>query len=122
MAGADKDKLGVGIEQRDTRFEPGRQPVVVMVEGGDIGPAQLAEAIVARADDTQILRRAHNTQPGIVASRKNVERIVARTVIDDDELEITEGLAEDAVNGIFDKTTCVVRRYENTHARHRRCA
>ncbi len=77
-------------------LEPARHCHVVGVEASDVRPARIVQAAVQRAGETDLLTVAQHAQARVVDAREDLRRRVRGRVVDDHDLEIRDGLTEDA--------------------------
>ena len=85
--------------ERNVPANSGRQPPVAGIGGAVV-------RVVAHQDDPCVLR-------GITAC--DIVRGVRRGVVDNDQLEIPDGLPEDVADAFTDEPLCVVERHDDAY-------
>ena len=114
---SDDCDAGVGAQVRELLLEPVRQRDVVGVEPRDVRAAGEIQRAVERAGEPQRVVVANDHEPRIVEGLENRGRPVARAVVDDDQLEILDRLAQDARDGVAQVALAVLHREENRDER-----
>jgi hypothetical protein len=107
------------IEMRDLALEALRIGVVVAIERGDELAACAVEPAVARRRDSRPRRLADEPHARIGLAPDDRRRLVGRPVVDDDQLEITEALRENAVDRGLQVAGPVVRGDDDADASRR---
>src|SRR5690606_11395029 len=81
---------------------------IVSIHAGDPSCAGLCHPTVQCSHDSLVFQR-DDADAGILCGefRQDFRSAVGATIIDDDELEVTEGLAEDAPTGCRDVTLAI---------------
>lgn len=102
--------LGVLIQEPHLPAESFRQRQVVRILAGDELSTRHLEAPVPGDGVTPVLL-AHEDDPRVLEARRHVPGAVGRAVVDDDELEVTERLTENALYRGNEKVSAV----EDTH-------
>ena len=104
--------LRVGVQHRYRRREQIRQPDVVGVVARDVLAARQRQPGVQCRRDAAV-RPAHVAQARVGDARKPVGGIVGGAVVDDDQLQVGEGLSQDALDRLLDVRCAVVRRQQD---------
>ena len=92
-----------------------RQPEVVLVDPGDQLAARAVDRVVPATAGAELLVTADEHDPaGILLGVRgdDLGRVVARGVVDHDQLEPLVGLAEDALDRLADERRAVVGRHD----------
>src|ERR1043166_6373246 len=118
----DDDCLRIGNARKtfDLLLELDWQPLVVAVEEGYPSTALGAHAIVARPRSAEVTRKTKKTDARIAERGSHGLRIVGRAVVNNDQLEVGEGLSDDALDGAAEKVRPVIYGNDNADARPRR--
>src|SRR5262249_42556332 len=103
-------------QHRDGFGEERGVETIVAIERQHELPARLAEAGVARAGETPVLLR-HKADARFKRGELLQRRFLGRTVIDDDGLEIAEGLGRKALAQVIEKASAVVARHDDADGR-----
>ena len=85
------------VEEREAAREPVRERSIVGVHSRDVAPASLVESPIQGARETELLVVSQHAHAGIVERVEHGVRAVSRGVVDDDQLEVGDGLPEDAL-------------------------
>ena len=86
-------------QSRELALETVWQGDVVRVEPGEIAAASVLDRPVQRGGQAEPLRVRQDDETRVVDRREHLGRGVGRGVVDDDELELRDGLVEDALDG-----------------------
>jgi hypothetical protein len=95
---ADAD-AGIPLEELDLTGQPGRVADVVGVHPGDEGATDQVEPLVQGGADPPMAGLADETDTRIAERPDDRHAVVGGTVVDDDELEVGQGLDEHALDG-----------------------
>ncbi len=111
--------MRIALEQRRLLREPPGQGDVVGVHPSHDVPARSGETATQRGRDASSVA-GHEHDPAVSAgeSRKPGGPVVARCVVDRDELERDVALGQDAACGFLDGAGRVAERHENGDERH----
>ena len=105
------------LERRPHRLQIGGQPEVVAVDEADEAAAGLGDAVVTGSRGALVLLPDEADARVLCLQRlDDRRRVVARAVVDDDELEVAPRLREDGADRRSDRATGVVGRH---HCRER---
>ena len=105
---ATEHELRAGVELGHLTCKSGRERPIVGVEAHDQVARAHRQAVVQRIHESAVPLVSENPQAFVGNSRRELlARLVGRAVIDDDQFEIGEGLAEDAVDRLADRTAAV---------------
>ena len=101
-------KFGMTIQEGELNLKLARQPKIVGIKKGHITTRGVTDAEITRRGDAPV----HGFEPSqsAVESCQSFCRAVRRTVIDDDELEVSKGLREHRVDGFGDERPPVIGR------------
>ncbi len=113
-------RMRVGAKPLDLTLEPLGQRDVVRVEAGDVLAARFVEPAVERGGETALPVVAQHGEARVVDLREHGGRLVGRRVVDREQLEVAERLAQHAVDGLAQKARVVVNGEEDGHERHGR--
>ena len=102
VAAADESDAGFRLHHRDLALEGLRLDQVVGVEQLHQRGAGRAHRRVEVVDHRQGLGVPHHPQTGVVVAIHDLDRAVSAGVVEHHELEVSEGLGEDAVDGPSD--------------------
>ena len=102
------------------RCEPVGKRRVVGVHPSDIAPASLVERAIERSGEPELLVVAEHAHARIVERRERLGRAVRGAVVDDDQLEVGHGLAQDAQQRRPDERLAVVHGDEDGDERRGR--
>jgi hypothetical protein len=118
-ATADHGHIRPRLEERELALEPVRRRDVVGVLHGDHRRRRVLEARVEAARDADVVRHAQHADARVTRRGGVGERgaLVARAVVDDDQLEVLDGLAEDRADRLLERCGAVVRADEHGDAR-----
>ncbi|MDQ0838624.1 hypothetical protein QFZ54_002408 [Sphingomonas faeni] len=108
-AGAQQHGSGMRVEIRDLTGQAIGATDVVVIQRGDIAPARLGEPAIAGEHRAAVPRHLDQSDARIGPGTHHVARIVGRAVVDDDHLEIGEGLRLEAGERLSDQTGAVIR-------------
>ncbi len=97
--GADDADRRRRAQAGELALEPPRKRHVVRVEPRDVAPACLVETAVQRAREPGRRVVSEHAEPRVHEPGEDLRRRVGRRVVDDEHLEIGEGLAESALDG-----------------------
>ena len=112
-AGPDDRRGGDGAHPRHEPLEPGRARDVVRVEARDVAPTRRADADVEGAGEAERLVVPQDAKPRVLETAEELPRAVDRAVVDDDELEVAERLAEHARHRLVDRRARVAGREDD---------
>ena len=107
-AGADEAELHIRLQQREAAVEPVREGDVVGVHAGDVATSRFLEPAVQRPRQAKLLLVAQHAQPRVVDAVEERGRVVGREVVDDEQLEVGDALAKDAVERSAEEALAVV--------------
>ena len=93
---------------------------VIGIEPGDVEAACVFQRTIERGGQAQLLRVREHREAWVVDLGKNCGCSVRGSVVHDDQLEVGDGLPENAVDGDADVTGIVVNGQENRDERHGR--
>ena len=93
---------------------------VVGVETGDEAPLCFGEPAVEREGQSRLLVIRDHAQARVAHSREQRRRLVRGSVIDDDQLEVVDGLAQDARHGLAEEARVVANGQQDGDERHGR--
>jgi hypothetical protein len=85
------------VEEREAACEPVRERGVVGIHSRDVAPASLVEGPIQGAREPELLVVSKNAHARIVERSERGVRAVSRRVVHDDQLEVGDGLPEDAL-------------------------
>ena len=94
--------------------EPSWQADIVGIERGDELPPRHRQAPVARTDHAQVAFIAHNHKPRVAIAGQYARRGVGGGVVDDDQLEVREGLTQHAIDRLRQIRRGVIGRGDDT--------
>ena len=117
--GETSDMLRHLIERRHHREQRLLRQNIVGIEKENIRRASGSETRIPRGAHAAVFL-TNNDQPVVRDSRRHAGRRVGRAVIHDDELEVLEALAKDAVQRLLDKLFGIVGRDNDRHSGRRR--
>ncbi|CAL1240032.1 protein of unknown function [Candidatus Methylocalor cossyra] len=99
--------------QRGHQFlEAGACPFIVGVEKRDVAAPRLPEPEIAGRADAAVVLVEH-PDPWVVEAGEAGGRVIGRTIVDDDQLEVAVGLRQDAGNAPLDQPSAVVARHDH---------
>ena len=104
---------------RELALEPPRHGDVVCVETRDVPATDLLEAPVQRGREAELSVVSEDDESRVVDRAENVRRPVRRGIVDDDELELGNGLPEHAPHGHAQEALGVVSGEEHGNERRR---
>ena len=110
---SDDRKARVRPELRNLPPEAVRQRHVVGIEARDVAARRRVECPIERRGEAEALVVPQDDQPGVVDLAEDLARPVGRAVVDDDQLEVGERLAEDTREREAQVTSRVVGRHEH---------
>jgi hypothetical protein len=118
-AHADDRDLGPRVQQRELALQALGRGVVVGVLDGDDRRSGIAQRDVQRARDADVALERDRPHPGVPlgGAARDVRRRVVRAVVDDDELQVGDGLREQRVDGALERRRAVVRADDGGDAR-----
>jgi len=111
---------GVRLEPGNLQPQSVRERDVVGVQARDVATLRRLEAAIERRRQTGPLVVAHQLEPRVGDTRQDLGRCIGRGVVDDDELEVRQGLTEHAVDRFPDKAGVVVDGHQDGDERHGR--
>lgn len=119
IAGGEDRRLWEGLDQSPNRLKKRRHPFIVGVEKGykivsGFGDSTITgrrDALVGLMDDADAL---------VFDPPDYLRAAIGGTVVDDDDLEVLDGLREDRADGPFDRILLVVQRDDHGESRHSR--
>ncbi len=109
----DHREIGIGPEVRELPLEAIREGDVVGVEPGDVAPSRSVEGGVQGAGEALRLVVADDDETGVVELAEDGRRRIARPVIDDDQLQVVDRLAQDACDCASEEALAVLHREED---------
>ena len=118
--GPDRGDRRSRSDSSELGFEPLGQGDIVRVEPGDVSALGLVEATVQRRGEAELLLVADHPEPRVLDSGEDCGRLVRRSVIDHDQLEVVDGLPQHAFDGHGEEARVVMDREENRDQRHGR--
>jgi hypothetical protein len=98
--GAQQGQAGVGLQVVDLALEAGGVAEVVGVEPGDVGGAGQGQGNVEGRGEAEITGIGVQAQARIADGLEESAGAVGGGVVDDDELEVGQGLGKDAGDGV----------------------
>ena len=114
---SDHGDARVSAQVCELPLEPVRQRDVVGIEPRDVGAPGAIQRTIQRPGETLRVLVANDDEPRIVEGRENLGRPVARTVVDDEQLEILDRLAQHARDGVAQEALAVLHREEDRDER-----
>jgi hypothetical protein len=110
---ADESDLDTRGEKSEAPLEPVGKGRVVSIHASHIPTVHLVEPAIERAREPELLVVAHHADTGIRERSESRRRGIRRSVIDDDELEVRDRLAQDALECGTDEWLAIVNSDEN---------
>ena len=101
------------------RLQLRRQPLVVVVDEGDVFGTRGGDAAILAGSSASPGLLAKIDDPRIIEARDDIRRRIRRSAVDDDQLEVREGLREYALDGTLDEVRAIPRRKKNADVRRR---
>ena len=95
-----------------------RERDVVRIEPRDVPPLRALETAVERRREPELLVVPQDEETWIVGPRKPRGRLVGRGVVDDDELEVRNGLSQHTLDRRRDEAVVVVHGEQHGNERH----
>ena len=117
---ADCGDRGLHAQPLDLALEPGVQRDVVRVEPRNVSTVGRFEPAVERRRQPEQRLVAENGQPAVRETSEHVRGRVRRRIVDRDQFEIVERLAEHALDRLADEGCVVVDGHQHGHERHGR--
>lgn len=116
---ADQAGVGVGLQDLQLAPEPVRMRDVIRIHAGTDGRSSLSHDSIGTADHAQPVQAGVDSNPVVACCplTQDAAGLIGRTVIQNDELKILEGLANDALNAFLQVVFAVVDRHYNAKNR-----
>jgi hypothetical protein len=105
------------LSERYPLFQPGWVGNVVGVLPRNVGAVGKRDALIERSRQTDVSLVFHQINPGVLILTDNVSARIRRSIVDNQEFEICERLAQDAVHGLVQIVCAVV--YAHKDSDHR---
>src|SRR5690606_12830556 len=109
--------LGMRVQESNLRLEAAGKRFSVRVHAGDIFPPGGRKSPVEGRHEPEIAGIADQSDARIRVAFDDLCRAVRGPVVDDDELEVGEGLTENAVDRVAQEGRGVERRHDDRYAR-----
>ena len=94
---ADEAHSTIRVQEREAACKPVRERGVVGIHPRDVAPASLIECPIQGARESELLVVSKNAHARIVQRGERGVRAVSGGVVDDDQLEVGDGLPKDAL-------------------------
>src|SRR5581483_2478099 len=120
--GAHEAHARFGVEDLDLPCEPRRQAGIVSVEACDVLAARLAESPVEGRDLSEVALVAKDADALVSEPLDDRYRPVGARVVDEEQLEVGEGLVENALNRFADVRLAVAHGQQNRDLRRHAAA
>ena len=119
-AGACHCDFRMRFEKVELLGDAGRARDIVAVEPGDVASARMIERIVARRGYAAVGPLRDDPDARVVERADHVQRMIGRSVVDDDELQVLIRLIEDAADRLADELRAVIDRQQDGNGRGQR--
>ena len=110
----------VALHSLELAREAFGQRNVVGVETGDVASACFGEPAVERGGQSRLLVVREHAKARVADCREQPRRLVRGSVVDDDQLQVVDGLAQDALHGLAEEARVVVDGQKDGDERHGR--
>ena len=108
------------LHPRELELQPARHCDIVGVDPSDVRTTRRVESAIERGGEAELLVVSEHAQARVVDRLENLGRPVGRRVVHDDELELRDGLPENACDRGSEKRLAVVDGEEHGDERHGR--
>ena len=100
-------------------LQPVREAHVIRVEDRDVLPGRVVDGQLEGLDPTHF-SRAEDLQARIGSGQQlqDLRSVIGRSVIDDNQLQVLEGLSEYASDGLFNILSVIMRTDDHADFRH----